>query len=69
MAKKVVDRLRYQEMIAARPGTRAKLVTLKRLFEAEKGVPVSGAVALELALTEILAARNSDKPVMNAEQP
>lgn len=56
MAKKPTTKKR-QEMTASRIGTRDKLDRLKPLLEREKGVPISGAVALEVALIEALAKR------------
>jgi hypothetical protein len=55
MAKKAPKK--RQEMTAARIGTRAKLDRLKPVLEREKGVPISGALALEVALNEALAKR------------
>lgn len=48
---------RRQEVIGVRLGTRDKIERLKPMLEREKGVPISGSVALDVALNEAIAKR------------
>jgi hypothetical protein len=56
MAKKTTPKKR-QEVIGARLGTIDMLDRLKPMLSREKGVPISAALALEVALKEALAKR------------